>query len=226
MTVSSAVPDNSLISEVSGDNVCVMKSEPAAVNSDTSDETIFTMKRAETAPTVPTLNHSPARQGGTDTNPNQELTMNTHTPTPPKGAMTLLLIDEDRSRPLNPGEPIKFNTTLDGQPVVTRSAVPMYDSCRVLSAWGFTGKVSFVRPDGYLGMIMDIAEGAKLTVIEDAKRGTRAVKFTPSKGDEAGLGSDNLPADTQAAIDGLEAAIAKIDGMTDAERDYLDGVAS
>lgn len=44
-------------------------------------------KRAETAPTVPTLNHSPALAGGTDINPTRmELTMVSNTPPPNPGA--------------------------------------------------------------------------------------------------------------------------------------------
>jgi hypothetical protein len=148
-------------------------------------------EKAGTAPTAPALEIT-ARQGGNVATPHEDRTMVTPTMAPPDGATRRLLFEEDRSRTLNPGEPIKFNVSMDGQPVVTRSTVPLYDSCRVLAAFGFTGKVEFVRPDGTVSMLMDIEAGAKLTVVEDAKRGPRVVKYTPADGDEAGLDGRKL----------------------------------
>ena len=129
-----------------------------------------------------------ALAGGSMSNQCMDMTMDTHTPTPPLGATAAhtLLINEDRSRPLNPGEAQKFNTSLDGQPVVTRSSVPMYDSCRVLQSWGFVGKVAFLRADGVVRMTMDIAAGAKLTV-EEGPSGPKVRKYRHADRGEDGL---------------------------------------
>ena len=102
----------------------------------------------------------------------------------PEGATHTILIAEDHSRLLNPGEPIKFTATLDVIPVVTRSAVPMYDSCRVLAARGLRGQVAYVRADGVVGMTMDIEAGAKLTVVE-GPNGPRVRKFDDERLAEA-----------------------------------------
>lgn len=112
--------------------------------------------------------------------------MVTHITAPGEGATAelTLLVAEDRSRPLNPGEPIKFSTTLDGKPVSTRSSVPFYDSCRVLHLHGYAGRVRFVDATTHtVRMTMDIAKGARLTVIE-SPRGPVVVKFNPGKRNE------------------------------------------
>lgn len=95
-----------------------------------------------------------------------------------------LVVFESLTRKLRPGEPIKFSATLDDQPIVTRSATPLYDSCRVLQAFGFSGKVQFVKPDGTPAMSMDIDRGAQRTVVE-ANHGPRVIKYVPGEASEA-----------------------------------------
>ncbi|MEO5807905.1 hypothetical protein [Devosia sp.] len=151
--------------------------------------------------------------------------MTTNTPSPALGATAkhTLLIAEDRSRSLNPGEAQKFSTTLDGQPVVTRSAVPMYDSCRVLQTWGYCGKVEFVRADGVIGMTMSIADGAKLTV-QEGPSGPKVRKYRAMDRGGEPMGGSNTPEATQVAIAGLETVIRDIDAMSDADRALFDEV--
>lgn len=125
-------------------------------------------------------------------------TLNTTRPSPGATAKLTLQIAEDRTRPLNPGEPIKFSTTMDGQPVVTRSAVPMYDSCRVLASWDLTGKAKFVRADGTVGMTMDIQAGAKLTV-EEGPGGPKVRKYRGTDRGKPGLDGESVSAGTELA---------------------------
>jgi hypothetical protein len=120
-----------------------------------------------------------------------EMTMETHITAPDEGATGTHVLILSESRGLQaPGGAQRFNTTFDGQPVMTRSAVPIYDTCRVLAAWGFTGKARFMRPDGTESMTVDIAEGAKLTVAE-GPTGPRTRKFVPGKLVEGTKGSRN-----------------------------------
>lgn len=176
-----------------------------------------------------------AWQGGSNINPiPMEMTMTSHITTPALGAITLangkevtpdhvLRIEADRSRVLRPDEPMKFNTWLDDQPVVIRHHVPIYASCRVLAEWGMSGLAAFVRADGVVAMVVDIAEGAKLTVVE-TDSGPQVRKYVPFPTGSVTSGRKPSEAD-QAAIDGLKAAIATLDSLTDDERAIMDGVA-
>ncbi|MET3926635.1 hypothetical protein [Devosia sp. 2618] len=97
--------------------------------------------------------------------------------TPALGAITLasgktvtpdhVLRLETNSETLRPDETMKFDVWLDDQPVVLRHRVPMYASCRVLADWGYSGLAAFIRPDRLVAMVIDIAAGAKLTVVEN-----------------------------------------------------------
>ena len=143
-----------------------------------------------------------------------EMTMATHITARPPGAtedMTLMVNDltadkvtlvvfEDRSRPLNPGEPIKFSTTLDDQPVVTRSTTPLYESCRVLAAFGLAGRVEFVKPDGMVAMTMDIERGATLTV-EEGPSGPKVRKYRHADRGEVMASGSNADAPATEAVE-------------------------
>ncbi|MEO9299014.1 hypothetical protein [Devosia alba] len=160
-------------------------------------------KRA-TAGTVTLL--GTALAGGTDINPMEmDLTMNSHITPAPGAATHTVTVAEDRSRPLNPGEPMKFSTSLDRQPVVIRSTTPFFDSCRVLASWGFTGKVQFVDAvTGTPRMSMSIPAGAKLT-IEDGPAGPRTRKFRGTDAGETTKDGGKHPAPTQACPELAEA---------------------
>ena len=129
-----------------------------------------------------------ALAGAPTSNPSMEMTMTHNTTTPALGAITLasgkvvtpdhVLRLQEGGTPLRPNEPMKFNTWLDGQPVVTRHHVPIYASCRVLAAWGKRGLAAFVRPNGTIALVVDIAEGAKLTVAE-TDSGPTIRKYAP-----------------------------------------------
>lgn len=78
----------------------------------------------------------------------------------------------------------------------------MLDACRVLLAWGYTGKAKFFREDGMEAMTWDIEAGAKLSV-KEAGSGPRFVKHVPSE-------ASTLPA-TQSAIRLISEAAASLD---------------
>lgn len=168
-------------------------------------------KRAEAATSTLSIG---ARQGASMSNLGQEMTMATHITARPPGAtedmtllvkditagMTTLVVFEDRTRPLNPGEPIKFSTTLDDQPVVTRSTTPLFDSCRVLAAFGFAGKVQFVKPDGTPTMSMEIERGAASTV-EEGPSGPKVRKYRRADRGEAMTSGSNPDAAATEAVE-------------------------
>jgi len=113
-------------------------------------------------------------------NQRMEMTMETNNTPAPGAAMHTVMVAESRQRPLNPGEPIKFDTTLYGQPVVIRSTTPFFDTCRLLQAWDIAGEVEFVDAHtGTIRMTLNIAEGARRTV-EEGLTGPRIRKYRPA----------------------------------------------
>lgn len=142
-----------------------------------------------------------ARQGGSMSKSMQELTMQTDITPAPGAAIHIVHVDESRQRPLNPGEPIKFDTTLDGQPVVTRSTTPFFDSCRVLATWGMTGKVEFVDVStGKPRMRMLITAGAKMTV-KESPNGPQVRKLDAESLGKATASGSNAEAVTTEAVE-------------------------
>ena len=75
-----------------------------------------------------------------------------------------------------------YDLELDGEVIVTGSSTPEFDACRILVARGITG--TLVVHDAVtkkLRYTVDIEAGAKLTVIENRKRGPSFGKWEPFK---------------------------------------------
>jgi hypothetical protein len=92
-----------------------------------------------------------------------------------------LIVTIAEHRPISGMGSIKFDTWLDGEPLVIEAAVPMYDSCRELLRRGLTGRVVFVdAKTGTQRMSMDVEHGAKLT-IDEGPDGPRVRRYRPTR---------------------------------------------
>jgi len=117
-------------------------------------------------------------------------------PSPAATGLVIVSIATDKSkRFLDPGEPLKFNTYLDGLPLVRRHPVPMYETCRALLERGYGGQVRLIDHNtGEARMTMSIEAGAKLTVVEGPS-GPVVRKYGTGKAAEPGKGGGKpLPA--------------------------------
>lgn len=70
------------------------------------------------------------------------------------------------SEPIQKARGQVWDTTYNGQTLVTGSRDPEFASCRVLEQMGLTGRVTFQHPNGMNGLTMGIAKGAKLRTSE------------------------------------------------------------
>jgi hypothetical protein len=67
-----------------------------------------------------------------------------------------------------------------GETLIESAREPVYSSCRVLVARGLTGclEVWFGKPYP-IGIVRDIAKGAKLTIVETETEGPRLARYRP-----------------------------------------------
>ncbi len=92
-------------------------------------------------------------------------------------------------------------TSQSGEVLVERSRNPEFDACRSLLAAGFKGSLEvWHQSGGHPGLVLDIEQGAKLTVTDPDSGRPRFVPWVPE-----GLGQDD-----QEGADAQEQAVARV----------------
>lgn len=73
-----------------------------------------------------------------------------------------------------------WSAFFEGEEIVSSKRDPETNACRAMSDKGFDGLAIFRHADGQLGLQMQIAIGAKMTVSENEKHGPRFQKWYPN----------------------------------------------